>query len=169
MSRFVQAACLLVCLAAFFAAADEPPAPKLIEPTSDGIITLAAKDAVTHGERLRYEPEPHKNTLGYWTRPEDWCEWRFTAARPGRYELWILQGCGKGQGGSDVLVCVGEQKIEFTAEETGHFQNFKHRNLGTIKLDKPGEYRLEIRPQNKKAAAVMDVRQVRLVLLNPEP
>jgi hypothetical protein len=159
---------MLLCLAAFLAAADEP-VPKRIEPAANGVITLAAKDAVTHGERLRYEPEPHKNTLGYWTRPEDWCEWEFSIFQPGRYELWILQGCGKGQGGSDVHVLVVDQKIEFTVEETGHFQNFKHRNLGLITLDKPGEYRLEIRPQNKKANAIMDVRQVRLIPLNPEP
>ena len=165
--RFVQFVCFATSLAVAVAA--DEPAPKLIEPAANGVITLHAKDAVTHGERLRYEPEPHKNTLGYWTRPEDWCEWRFTASRTGRYELWVLQGCGKGQGGSEVIALVDNQKVEFTVEETGHFQNFKHRHVGTITLDKAGEYRLELRPQNKKANAVMDVRHLRLIPLNPEP
>ncbi len=147
------------------AAAEEPKRP--IAQGADGVVTLAARDAVTHGERLRYEPEPHKNTLGYWTRPEDWCQWRFALVRPGRYELWVLQGCGKGQGGSEVAATVGGQTIAFTVEETGHFQNFKHRNLGPVTLDKPGEYTLELRPRTKAAAAVMDVRQVRLIPLDP--
>jgi hypothetical protein len=164
MQQLVLAAALSLAVT-LVADSDEPAGTATARRAAGGVITLAAKDAVTHGERLRYEPEPHKNTLGYWTRPEDWCQWRFAVPRGGRYELWILQGCGKGQGGSEVAVKVGDQQIVFTVEDTGHFQNFKHRNLGTIILEKPGNHTLEIRPRNKKAAAVMDVRQVRLIPL----
>ena len=33
---------------------------------TSGIILLPAKYASTHGEKLRFEPQPHKNTVGYW-------------------------------------------------------------------------------------------------------
>lgn len=161
---------VLLALAISAAAnAQEAAQPKVTAAAADGVVTLAARDAVTHGERLRYEPEPHKNTLGYWTQPADWCEWHFSVERGGRYELWVLQGCGKGQGGSEVEISVGGEKIIFTVEDTGHFQNFKNRHLGPITLDKPGSYTLQIRPRSKKAAAVMDVRQVRLIPAHPEP
>jgi hypothetical protein len=137
--------------------------PRVTSPAKDGTITLPAHDAVTHGENLRYEPQPHKKTVGYWSLKDDWCEWHFSVERPGSYEVWLLQGCGKGQGGSEVAARIGEREIKFTVEETGHFQNFKNRRIGIVKLDKPGQHTLELRPLSKAAAAVMDVRQVRLI------
>ena len=123
---------------------------------------MHSRTAEVHGVMLRYEPLPHKTTLGYWVRPEDYATWEFTVDKPGRFTVEVLQGCGKGQGGSDVEVRVGDQKMTFVVEDTGHFQNFKPRDIGAVTLDKPGRYRLEIRPLKKAAAAVMDVRQVTL-------
>ncbi|MGH7223308.1 MAG: sulfatase, partial [Gemmataceae bacterium] len=40
--------------------------------SKDGTVTLPAKTAEVHGIQLRYEPLPHKNTLGFWTRAGDW-------------------------------------------------------------------------------------------------
>ncbi len=136
---------------------------RVLEAAKDGVVTLPAHEAVTHGENLRYEPQPHKNTVGYWSNKDDWCEWRLQTERPGRYEVWLLQGCGKGHGGSEVALHIGERELKFTVEDTGHFQNFKNRNVGEITLAKPGQYTLELRPLTKAAGAVMDVRQIRLV------
>jgi len=112
--------------------------------------------------QLRYEPLPHKNTLGFWTRAEDQAEWEFTVTKPGRFEVVIHQGCGTGQGGSTVEVEVAGQKLGFTAEDTGHFQNFVPRSIGRVSIDAAGKHRLTIRPLMKAKAAVMDVRQVEL-------
>jgi arylsulfatase A len=111
---------------------------------------------------LRYEPLPHKTTLGYWVNATDWASFEFTVAQPGMFTVEVLQGCGKGQGGSEVEVAVGEQVLKFTVEDTGHFQNFKARDIGTVKIDKAGRHTLTIKPTKKAAAAVMDVRQVTL-------
>jgi lysophospholipase L1-like esterase len=135
---------------------------------SDPTITLRAADAITHSVTLRYEAVTNKNCLGYWTNPNDTAEWKFQVRTPGRYEIQLWQGCGKGQGGSDVLVqLIGHgkalQEARFTVEDTGHFQNFIPRNLGAVDFDHPGEYALLIRPQRKQAGAIMDVRQVLLL------
>jgi hypothetical protein len=94
--------------------------------------------------------------------PADWASWEFTVSVPGKFAMEVLQGCGKGQGGSEVEVTVGEQVLKFTVEDTGHFQNFKAREIGTVRIDKAGRYLLAIKPTRKAAAAVMDVRQVTL-------
>ncbi len=141
---------------------------RVIRPSASGVVTLAAHDATTRGQVLRYEPQPHKNTLGYWSRAEDWCQWRFQAPA-GRYDVEILQGCGQGHGGSEVALIVGGREIIFTVEETGHFQNFRNRSLGTIELTSAGEQTLQLRPRTKKAGAVMDVRQVRLLPVHSSP
>lgn len=133
---------------------------------ADGSVTLPAKTADVHGVQLRYEPAPHKNTLGYWTRAEDWASWEFQLTRPGAFAVEILQGCGPGQGGSTVSVAVGGTTLPVTVEDTGGFQNFKARTIGTVKLDRPGRYELTVKPLIKKDIAVMDLRAVTLTPVN---
>ncbi len=128
----------------------------------NGNITLHAKHADIHGTMVRYEPLPHKNTLGFWVRAEDSVSWDFTVTQPGKFLVEALQGCGKGNGGSEVEFRVGEQKLKLTVEDTGHFQNFKAKELGVISIDKPGRYTLHVKPLTKAKAAVMDLRMVTL-------
>ena len=121
--------------------------------------------AETHGEKLVFEPQPHKNTIGYWTVPTDWASWTIAAAQPGLYDVDILQGCGTDQGGSNVRILLtshGKQvdELTFAVEDTGHFQNFKQRRIGQLRVPADGAYQLEIRPKNIANKAVMDVRKV---------
>jgi arylsulfatase A-like enzyme len=125
-----------------------------------GKVTLHAKTAEVHGVQLRFEPLPHKNTLGYWTRAEDTASWEFTVTKPGTFAVEVLQGCGKGQGGSEVEVSVGDKALTFTVEDTGGFQNFKARAIGGVTIDKAGRYTLTVKPKKKAAGAVMDLRWV---------
>lgn len=140
------------------------PAPEgqPVSQDASGSIVLHARDATTHSQMMRYEPQPNKNCLGYWVNPSDWAEWVFSVKHAGTFDVEIWQGCGKGQGGSEVLVEAAGQTTTFVVEETGHFQNFIPRKLPPIHLPRPGEYSLAVRPQSKKAAAVMDVREIRL-------
>ena len=126
---------------------------------ASGDVRLHAKDAIVHGEKMRYEPESHKNVLGYWTNPNDWAEWKFTAPAPGRYEVEIQQGCGQGSGGAEVDVEVGNQKLRFSVIETGHFQHMILRTIGEVELG-AGEQTLAIKPRSKPGPAVMDIRRV---------
>src|SRR5262249_33205987 len=80
----------------------------------DGSVTLPARTADVHGVMLRYEPLPHKNTLGFWTRADDWASWDFQIRRPGRFRVEILQGCGKGSGGSEVDFTIAETMLAMT-------------------------------------------------------
>jgi arylsulfatase A len=128
----------------------------------DSTITLPARTADVHGIQLRYEALPHKNTLGFWTRADDWASWEFTVTTPGSFTVEVLQGCGKGQGGSTAELSVADQTLAFKVGDTGHFQNFQPREIGKITLEKPGRYTLTVKPTRKAAAAVMDLRAVTL-------
>ena len=129
---------------------------------ADGTIIMHAKTATIHGVQLRYEPLPHKNTLGFWVRAEDSASFEFTVTKPGKFAIEVLQGCGKGHGGSTVELAVGEQKLSFVVEDTGSFQNFKARTIGNLAIEKAGRYTLTVRPIRKAAVAVMDLRAVTL-------
>ena len=132
---------------------------------ASGDIRLHAKGATVHGQSLRYEPEPHKNVLGYWTNVADWAEWEFEVTAPGIYEVEIQQGCGNGSGGAEVAVEIGDQALTFTVAETGHFQNMIQRAIGTVELT-AGKHHLAVKPRTKPGAAVMDLRRV---VLRPTP
>ena len=124
-----------------------------------GDIRLHAKDARVHAKNMRYEPQPNKNVLGFWTNPEDWADWEFEVAKAGKYEIEIQQGCGKGSGGAEVNVEIGGQTMKFIVQDTGHFQHMITRVIGEVELA-AGKHTLAIKPQTKPGAAVMDIRRV---------
>jgi arylsulfatase A-like enzyme len=138
------------------------PNPKFVPnpQANDGTITLPARTAEIHGLQLRYEPLPHKDTLGYWTRLEDWATWDFQVNRPGKYVVELLQGCGAGQGGSEVEITIGEQKLGMRVDDTGGWQAFKKRTVGQVSLERPGITTVTIRPKSKAGVAVMDLRSI---------
>ncbi|MGC4001997.1 MAG: hypothetical protein QM811_02150 [Pirellulales bacterium] len=171
------AGCLLFASSLFCCAAEpEKPAdkasaqavaetPKVIAPAEDGSVTLHARDVTIHGKTVRYEPQPNKNTIGFWTKVDDWVSWEFEVQNVGAYHVDILQGCGKGSGGAKVDFIVTdaagtEQKLEVEVQDTGHFQNFVSRAIGKVKLPRAGKYTFSVKPKTKPGAAVMDLRQV---------
>jgi len=132
----------------------------------DDTVRLDSSVAEVNGSMLRYEPPPAKNTLGYWVRVEDWCRWDLEIERPGEFEIELLQGCGKGSGGAEIEIAVGGRPFRHTVEDTGHFQNFVPRVVGTVTLG-PGRHELTIKPKTKPGAAVMDLRMVTLRPVKP--
>jgi len=138
-----------------------------IRPAADGTLMLPACFAKTFGEKLRYEPQWFKNTVGYWTGPKDYAEWSVTIAEPGQYAVAVLQGLGTGQRGSEAALSlrqgdVVQGEIGFEPAETGHFQNFRWVHLGMIEVTEAGEYQVRIEPRKIAKAALMDVRGVHL-------
>jgi hypothetical protein len=130
---------------------------------SGGRIVLHSSGAKAHGEKLHYEEQENKNTLGFWVNPADRASWDFEVIHPGTYAIHIWQGCGKGSGDSEVEIKCAGQSRRFKVEETGHFQNFKERVIGKVSFDKAGSQTLEVRALSKPGVAVMDLRQVVLV------
>jgi len=130
--------------------------PRVTAATGD--IRLLAKEATVHAVNARYEPQTYKNTIGYWTKPDDWVSWDFDVVKAGKYEVEVLQGCGAG-GGSEIAVEVGGQTLRFTVQDTGHFQNFIARTIGTVELP-AGHQTLAVKPRTKVGGAIMDLRRV---------
>ncbi|MDB6030165.1 MAG: arylsulfatase family protein [Verrucomicrobiales bacterium] len=134
----------------------------IVAQAQNGNVLLHSRDVSIHGINVRYEPQTNKNTIGFWTRKEDWVSWDFEILKPGTFEVEILQGCGKGSGGSEVDFAVGDQVLPITVQDTGHFQNFVPRVIGKYALTKAGQYTLSVKPRTKPGVAVMDLRQVML-------
>jgi len=141
------------------------------EQAADGTVTLHGRDATVLGTTLRYETAEAKQTLGFWTRPSDAAAWVFGVSTPAAFDVEILQGCGTGQGGSEMSVVfdaggTAETALGFTVEDTGGFQQFRPRVVGRVNLA-AGEHSLRIRPERIAKAAACDIRQVRLLPVTP--
>ncbi len=115
------------------------------------------------GPKLFYETNPKKNTLGYWVLQDDYARWEFDVAEPGTYKVRVLQGCGKGSGGAEVSLQIAAEELRMIVEDTGHFQNFIWKDVGSVTFAKPGTYTLTVKARSKPGVAVMDLRQIRLV------
>jgi hypothetical protein len=146
---------------------------KPIQATSDGSLFLPAHMATTTGDKIRYEPQTAKNTVGYWAGIQNSASWTLTVAKPGKFNVAILQGCGAGNGGSAAEITLSPlasaekpaAQLDFEVLETGHFQNFVWRHLGEINVAESGDYQLRISPKNIKRVALMDVRALHLIRL----
>jgi arylsulfatase A-like enzyme len=126
---------------------------------ANSLIFLEARDAQVKATKMKYEEPPQKDTLGFWVNAEDTASWTFQAPKAGTYRVTVLQGCGKGNGGSVVALDTKQGTCEFTVEETGHFQRFVPREVGKLTLV-ADENTLTVRPVKKAKAAVMDLRRV---------
>jgi len=126
---------------------------------SNSLIFLEARDAKVKATKMKYEDLPQKDTLGFWVNAEDTASWTFQAPKAGTYRVTVLQGCGKGNGGSVVALDTQQGSCEFTVEETGHFQRFVPREVGKVTLV-AGANTLTVRPVKKAKAAIMDLRRV---------
>lgn len=149
-------------------ATTRPATTQPIAQAEDGTILLHARDVTVHGTTVRYEPQPHKNTVGYWMKKEDWVSWDFEVAKPGTFSVVILQGCGKGSGGAEVEFAVEGKALKTTVQDTGGFQNFVSRDIGQVDLG-PGKHTLTVKPLTKPGVAVMDLRQVTLARVEGSP
>lgn len=134
----------------------------------DGAVLLHGRDATIRGTALRWEPAEKKQTLGFWTRATDAAEWTFTIDTPGTFDVEVLQGCGSGQGGSEVGIDIDPGRptaaaLAFTVEDTGGFQAFKPRTVGRVTIAAAGEHLLRVQPKKIAKSAACDIRQIRLV------
>ncbi|MCE9630716.1 MAG: hypothetical protein K8S94_08405 [Planctomycetia bacterium] len=134
----------------------------------DGTVTLHGRDATVRGTMLRWEPAEKKQTLGFWTRRADAAEWVFTVRSPSEFDVEVLQGCGTGQGGSEMAIEIDAARptaaqIAFTVEDTGGFQAFRPRTVGRVTIAEAGDHTLRVQPQKIAKAAACDIRQIRLV------
>jgi hypothetical protein len=136
--------------------------PPIVRADAKGIIVLHARQAVTHGTMLRYEPQPHKNTIGYWVREDDWVEWSCDIPKTATYDVVLRYGCGKGQGGSEIVVIVGTEQLTFHVAATGGFQAWRTLRIGAVDLP-AGPTTFTVRPKSKAKNAIMDIQQISLI------
>jgi alpha-L-fucosidase len=96
----------------------------------DGSLILPASEATTHGE-LKYEPGEHRDSLGYWTNPNDWASWEFRVTKLGKIEV-IAEVASVAD--SSIEVRMGKLSARAEVRATGNYGRFQFVKLGTLDL-----------------------------------
>jgi len=117
--------------------------PVFITQQHDGSVTLAAVEARLHGDTIRYEEGGARNTIGYWTNPEDWVDWKFKVRAPVKFDI-IAEIAAPASGSFDISI--GGQSIHCAAPQTASYSDFKSVDLGVAEISVSGLVTLAVQP-----------------------
>ncbi|MBM4091237.1 MAG: alpha-L-fucosidase [Planctomycetes bacterium] len=139
-----------------------------IRQAADGSVTLKAADAEVHnpgeGQSARYESGGTKDNIGFWLNPQSWVEWTFRISKPNAFD--VAAEVGSQSDGVKFQVVVGKETLEGAAPNTGNWDTYINMSLGRTTLDKPGTYRLEVRPVKENWKPI-NLRSITLMPINP--
>ena len=116
--------------------------PTRLPQNADGVISLKAIDADTHGA-VAYESGEGRDNLGYWTNSADWAEWPVKITRPGKFHVTAEIAA---QGSGSFTVAAGGQSVSGTAPNTGDYAKFQTLDLGTLAIASPGLVTISVKP-----------------------
>jgi alpha-L-fucosidase len=123
----------------------------------DGSLTLPASEARTRGE-IKYESGEHRDSLGFWTNPDDWADWEFKVTRPGKVEVFAEVASLKA---ASIEVRTGKERTRAHVPATGDYGRFEVVKLGTLEVPAGNAIELSLRAV-KEGWQPVNVRCIRL-------
>jgi len=140
-------------------------APSTITQDFDGSVTLLASEARLHGDTIKYEPGDERDSLGFWTNPEDWADWEFTVTKPGHFQLSAEVAA---VAAASIELRVGHDSAQSQAPVTGDYGKFRTVRFGEIDLPSAGKVTLKARPV-KEGWNAINLKSVKLKPSAPAP
>jgi alpha-L-fucosidase len=136
--------------------------PPEIEPTGifqdfDGSLVLQASEATLHGNIIYESQAPHDN-IGAWENPDDWAEWTFNVAKPGKFDVSAEVAALEK---ASFEVSAGDKKVRGNANATGDWTKFRLVKLGTLDLPFAGKATVTIHAV-KDGWQPLNIKAVRL-------
>ena len=125
---------------------------------SDGSISLPAGEARLNGSDIQIETVGGHDNIGFWTNPDEWSEWQFKVASPGKFDVTADAAAPDA---SRLEVRVGESQAQATVDATGSYGDYKTVKLGSIEIPAAGVATLALRPVKADWHPV-NVRSLRL-------
>lgn len=132
-----------------------------------GVVALPADEAVLHGKTFRVQGGGPGANIGYWVDKNDWVSWPFQLNLPGKFDVEIVLACDPANTDSEYEIEVAGQKLSGKVENTGSWEKFVSRTLGTVSIDKAGRYTLSVKPTNMPKGAVMNLQSITLKPTKP--
>jgi alpha-L-fucosidase len=142
----------------------------------DSSVTLPAFLANVHKsgeEGLRFDS---RGVAERWLSKDEWMDWDFKVTKPGAYDVVVLtseQKYGRDwEGGHALGIEVAGQKLNGTVENNGKEENpanpywkYVISKMGSVRVDKPGKYKLVLKPENIRAEKKLGLTLVSVKLI----
>ncbi len=121
------------------------------------VIPLPVRVATIHGDGARLGGALIEN----WDKLETYVSWRVKLGA-GELEVFVRQASGAGSAGNSYQVEIAEYKLSGTVKDTGGWRLVQDIPVGGVRLSKPGEYQVTLRPLKKKGQSVMNLAGITL-------
>jgi alpha-L-fucosidase len=131
---------------------------------NDGSISLPAGEARLHGTDIRQETKGGHENIGFWTNPDEWADWQFKVATPGKFDLSAELG---GPDAASFDLTVGESRLRGTMNPTGSYDEFRSAKLGVIEISSAGVQTLAVHPVKENWRPI-NLRSLRLAPAAPQ-
>jgi alpha-L-fucosidase len=136
----------------------EDPLP-VITADRNGVFTLGAADAATHGQ-VAVEEHGGKQNLGFWDDPKDWVSWKVRVENPGTFEVQA-EVAAQADGIEFAVEAAGASSTG-RALATGAWDRFTTVGAGRIEMAKAGEIEVKVRPRDAKTWKAINLRSITL-------
>jgi len=152
-------------LLAFLAAPGEPRKacegnqPRVVTAERDGSLFLSAASAEIYGGDIRFEA-PFQN-IGYWHAEEDHVAWTVEVPAAGEWSVHLEWACPPETAGDAFTIEAGAAWLVAQVPATDGWPDYREAPFGALRLEE-GRQRIVVRPVGDPAAALFDLRAVRL-------
>jgi serine/threonine protein kinase/HEAT repeat protein len=137
-------------------------AMKLLSDAQAKATVITAEPTILAPEKAELTPGPlilKTGSIINWFGTNDLVTWLFKLDTPGTYEIQLSQASDSREPGR-YLVTFGTERFSKAVEPTGNASTFRSVTVGSAKFEKPGYYRLWIRPQQiPKGQTLMRLRE----------
>ncbi len=137
-----------------------------LQPSDDGIITLAAPDAAISAPGAALKGD----YIGNWQNPHVSLAWTVHNVSAGEYAVEITYSCDNDDPGSTYELAAGNSKLPGQIRPTGGWDYYTTQSLGNITLapNATGNLELTLKPTSMPHKAVMNLKEVKLTLVSPK-
>jgi putative membrane-bound dehydrogenase-like protein len=132
-------------------------APRMVQPSVDGIIHLTAGNAEIYGDTLVFEP--NFRNLGYWESENDRAVWIARLPRDGEYDVYLNYAAPENSRNNRVRVEAGAASIAGPVGTTGAWEKYEVKNFGKLQL-KEGDQNITIRGEKPLRGPLADVKEI---------
>ncbi len=131
-----------------------------VTPDAAGNLTLTTETAVLHGQQLQFETRTAgQENIGFWDRADEWVSWKVRVPASATYE--VTAKCATGAGPTEFVVEVAGRRLQAKTAATGDWDRYAEVAVGTVPIDAPGEYEVNLRPQSPETWKPMNLTAVR--------
>ncbi len=134
---------------------EHPAVVEAVLPDARGRLRLTPEKADLHGTQLNLEAQGGQPNIGFWDRADEWAAWKVRFPQAGTYRLTAV--CAA-LAESEFFVQAGTQRLAGKATATGSWSEFRPLELGTLRIEAPGEVEVSMRPHSPERWKAVNLR-----------